>query len=401
MHEKVACWYSREANHQLKIENRLLEWSRPVSPPRTLPITLLLSNVSPSAKWRATDWVKEKKNLLPRGFQRHLRATFGTNLYIQSQPKQTSPSSLQTSTKAFLCQDHISKLCPDKNKTVDGQQISYRLKHLSTLHEIFACETKMEVDYVTFTRHVSSNIKKPSVESWGTCLCIYCLNPQLKYEKLTQLKHPSVKKFMLGARADLSEMVKDEDVLRNFKLVLLSFKSENFNVTYSEWQKQKKPNCIAAVSTKMILIVSIEDFLKKFFSEIKVGFAGENKWIRKSAPNIQTLKDHFHWVHEQFRAAKAAKVAAKEQDGVATIQLDWSENYNLKQAGEEKSTRSTFSRKNLPLKLFFNTEAFYFEQNIALLTGKVWMKHDSFSFGAINHDTNHVSDSVRSYQLLL
>jgi hypothetical protein len=45
----------REANHQLKIENKELKRTRPVSPPRISPITLLLSNVSPTAKRRATD----------------------------------------------------------------------------------------------------------------------------------------------------------------------------------------------------------------------------------------------------------------------------------------------------------------------------------------------------------
>jgi poly-gamma-glutamate capsule biosynthesis protein CapA/YwtB (metallophosphatase superfamily) len=34
-----------------------------------------------------------------------------------------------------------------------------------------------------------------------------------------------------------------------------------------------------------------------------------------------------------------AKEEAKREDDVATIQLDWSENYNLKQAREEKGTR--------------------------------------------------------------
>ncbi len=43
-------------------------------------------------------------------------------------------------------------------------------------------------------------------------------------------------------------------------------------------------------------------------------------------------------IREQYRGAKMAKEQAKTEDDVATIQLDWSENYNLKQAREEKGT---------------------------------------------------------------
>lgn len=43
-----------------------------------------------------------------------------------------------------------------------------------------------------------------------------------------------------------------------------------------------------------------------------------------------------HKIREQFRAAKKAKTTAKDEDNVATIQLDWSENYNMKQSREEK-----------------------------------------------------------------
>ena len=252
----------RQTVRQLSNENKKLKRSRSMSPPRPSPTTLLLSNVSPLAKRRATDRAKEKKDLLSRGSQRDFRTTFGINLSEHSQPKHTSSSRLRIAIEKFLCQDHISKLCPDKNKTIDRQQIRYRLNHLSTLHQIFEYETQIDIDYVTFTRCVPSYIKKPSVESWGTCLCVYCLNPQMKYEKLRQAKNPPVKTVMQGAPVNLSELVKDEDSLQKFKLELLPLENEKLNLTFSEWQKQKKPNCSAAISTKMTLTLSIQDFLR-------------------------------------------------------------------------------------------------------------------------------------------
>ncbi|CAF1174485.1 unnamed protein product, partial [Didymodactylos carnosus] len=83
------------------------------------------------------------------------------------------------------------------------------------------------------------------------------------------------------------------------------------------------------------------------------------------------LKAHLTRCHEQF---KAAKTAAKETDDTATIQLDWSENYTVKQSREEKG-------------------AYYFEQHISILSGYVWSKNESFSFGSLSDDTNHMSEA--------
>ena len=86
---------------------------------------------------------------------------------------------------------------------------------------------------------------------------------------------------MQGAPADLPELVKDEDSLQKFKLALLPLEKEKLNLTFSEWQKQKKPNCIAPISTKMTLTLSIQDFLKKFNSEIEVRVFRERKTVQK------------------------------------------------------------------------------------------------------------------------
>ncbi len=41
-------------------------------------------------------------------------------------------------------------------------------------------------------------------------------------------------------------------------------------------------------------------------------------------------------MRQQFRAAKQARQLAIEEDDTVTIHLDWSENFNLKQARQEK-----------------------------------------------------------------
>ena len=91
---------------------------------------------------------------------------------------------------------------------------------------------------------------------------------------------------MQGAPADLPELVKDADSLQTFKLALVPLENENFNLTFSEWQKQKKPNYAAAISTKMTLTLSIQDFFKKFNSEIEVRVVGENTTAQKDRSSL-------------------------------------------------------------------------------------------------------------------
>ena len=107
---------------------------------------------------------------------------------------------------------------------------------------MFEYETDIVVDYVTFTRYVPDYIQKPTHETWGTCLCVVCLNPQMKFEKLKQLKqkHPPIQPVVHDTPIDLSELVKDENELEEFKRKLIKLNDEKLNITYSEWHKIKK-----------------------------------------------------------------------------------------------------------------------------------------------------------------
>ena len=49
------------------------------------------------------------------------------------------------------------------------------------------------------------------------------------------------------------------------------------------------------------------------------------------------MKNHLHRAHMQYRSFKAARVEALQNNGIITIQIDWSENAKLCQGREEKS----------------------------------------------------------------
>ncbi|CAF3119734.1 unnamed protein product [Rotaria sp. Silwood2] len=98
---------------------------------------------------------------------------------------------------------------------------------------------------------------------------------------------------------------------KDFTSNLATLKHEQFNITYSEWIKKKNEQSNVPISTKTIITSSISDF---------------------------DSTHHIDRVCQQFRAAKQARQMAIEEDNTVTIHLDWSENFNLKHARQEKVT---------------------------------------------------------------
>ncbi|CAM4846103.1 unnamed protein product [Rotaria magnacalcarata] len=264
----------RETVRILTKEIKQLRSSRTPTPPPDSPSKIFFDNVSPNAKQRTVLRLKDKIENLPRGTSAQIRSKFGINLSKQILPKTNSQSLIQTEIETFLCRDDITKLCPDKHKQIDGNQIRYRLNHLNILHQQFELESNIDIDYVTFTRYIPSYIKKPNNDSWGTCLCMPCLNPQLKYEKLHQLKrkHARIKVIVDFTPIDLYDLAKDEIKINEFKdnLTKLDKEDEEILVTFCEWQKIKAPHCTAPVSTKISISISMKEFIKKFIIEVDV-----------------------------------------------------------------------------------------------------------------------------------
>ena len=80
----------------------------------------------------------------------------------------------------FMLSDSNSICVPD-TKVKAGTR--YRLSSLELLHLTFLSECDSvddEISYPHFTKVVPENIIKPKPESWGTCLCMPCINTELK-----------------------------------------------------------------------------------------------------------------------------------------------------------------------------------------------------------------------------
>ncbi|CAF4393386.1 unnamed protein product, partial [Rotaria magnacalcarata] len=305
---------------RLLSQKRSEETSTADTTPMTSPTKLFIDNVSPTAKRRATKRLLNKKENLPRGSLSKLRKKLGINLSNNYNPPSSTPSTLQKDIEEFLLHDDVTKQAPDKKKQLHGKQIRYLLNHLSTIHQRFMTETGNNCHYSTFTRYIPDYVLKPSIDDWGTCLCIVCLNPQLKLEKLQRIKflYPVLKALLPDGLTDITDLVTDEIKTKDFLDNLVKLEDEQFNITYTEWTKKKNYKSNVPVSIKTTLTSSISDFITKFSKE------------------INDLVSHIDRVRQQFRAAKQARQMATEQEDTITIQLDWSENFKLKQARQEK-----------------------------------------------------------------
>ncbi|CAF2102076.1 unnamed protein product [Rotaria magnacalcarata] len=199
------------------------ESSSPETPP-TPPTKLFVSNISPTAKKRVTMRMMDKRESFARGTISTIRQKFGINISKQYKPSSSTPSQLEETIREFMCRDDVSKLCPDKNKHINHHHIRYRLNHLTVLHQQFELETKIDIDYHTFRHYVPSFIIKPKVDDWGACLCINCLNPQLKFDKLHQLKSakPILKQLLKSMSVDLNEVLNHQESTKQLKDALIS-----------------------------------------------------------------------------------------------------------------------------------------------------------------------------------
>lgn len=232
---------------------------------------MFVDKVSPAAKKRAKRRLRDEKENLPLGSISKLKE-IGINLSSNYIPSSNTPSTLQKEIAEFLCQDDVSKQAPDKKKQLHGKQIRYLLNHLSTLHQRFVAETGNICHYSTFTRYVPEYVMKPKASDWGTCLCVICLNPLMKFEKLVNLKcrYAIIKSILIEDVTDITELVTDEIRTNDFKHGLARLKSEQLTITYSEWTKKKNQGSTMSISTKTTITSSISDFVDKFTTEIEV-----------------------------------------------------------------------------------------------------------------------------------
>ncbi|CAF1246749.1 unnamed protein product [Didymodactylos carnosus] len=163
---------------------------------------LMINSISPKAKKRALHRLVEN---IPCGVSRSLCGEFGVNISKNVKPSNEDNSSeLKQNVVEFMNCDNVSDVCPDVKKMHKGVPIRYRLHNLNVLHEQFQAETGTSCSYSMFCQYIPPNIKKPDVNDWRTCLCMLCLNPQMKLEKLIRMN------AINNTDTDLHNIIKDD-----------------------------------------------------------------------------------------------------------------------------------------------------------------------------------------------
>ena len=104
-------------------------------------------------------------------------------------------------------------------------------KPLSSLKIWGKFSSVIKCSYAQFSRYVPANIIKHHPEDWGTCLCMLCLNPELKLESVKR-EFPQIQPTI----EDLAGEASKEDIKQ---MILLVSKSEH-GLHYLEWSKEKQ-----------------------------------------------------------------------------------------------------------------------------------------------------------------
>ena len=226
---------------------------------------IIWSNMTPRSKKKVKLTIREQD--LMRGTISQVRRNIGINLSCV--PAMVSPSNtepdMEQAIHDFMNRDDVSKICPDKKKVKNNQPTRFRLAYLSVLHEKFQAETDLHCHYSTFVRHIPKNIVKPKPSDWGTCLCMTCLNPELKVEKLTKLGYlPST---------SIENIILDENKSSNLyeRLAKLSAETaQHIKITYPEWRKSRDPSNgqSAFLSRKVVACSTMADLVENLLEEL-------------------------------------------------------------------------------------------------------------------------------------
>lgn len=255
------------------------------------------------------------------------------------EPRVTVGSHLKTEIAEFARENSVPN--PDVRRglgkinksTGEREPIRYRISTLKVLHSKFSSDGT-DVSLSHFSQMFPKTIIIPKPEDWGTCLCQKCTNPRLKFLALQKL-----------ALSDVPENP-EEALLPNEESVPQS-------VTFMKWEKSDADSRIKKT--------------KKTYS--KRAFLGELE------EELNTWTIHLKNAMTQFRAIRRAKERAETNSGIKVVQLDWSENFQLRESMEIQSA-------------FFNSE------QLAIHPMVCWSDQTTETAAAISKVRSHRAAAV-------
>ena len=310
------------------------------------------------------------REVLPKGTTSDLAKTTGVNFSKKvGLDEQKADSELKKLVEKFV--DERSADLPDtkhNNPKAGKKPKKYQLHFKDVLWNEFQLEfPDMECAFSTFCRYWPEHVIRPKGEAWGTCLCDHCENFNLKIRAFKR-------------QGFLEESVKHEDVIRqardgedegenNFmeKLKHLADNPEtkNEHITYNVWKnvkkadtsEEKRDNTIKTVPRRVCRQVTVATLVK-----LTINTYG-------------TLKEHLSRNHITKQSQKHSKIEALQNAGTAFVNVDWSQNGTMPDAGQIQN-------------------AWFAGQPYSLHPGYVVTKDEHFEFAAISEATEHAAPAI-------
>ena len=249
--------------------------------------------------------------------------------------------------KNFLERDDITVLSndidtstlEDKESSVNSiHQRRYVYHYFSILHQRFLLEEDVECSFTDFFENVPSHIVKPDAEECGLCACPVCINPELKFVKLSSL---GILKF---EQPDLEEIIRSDELLDQLYEQLEQHTASKQSVTFSIWVKNDHgmTNSIKRKTTESMSLM-----IKKFKDE------------------IANLRIHIQKIKVQYRAARAARIMSRKNNETAAMHIDWG------------SKAKIYQTHNLSGVIFS-------DRSVTIHAGALWAKDDRFNFASLS-----------------
>ena len=293
---------------------------------------------------------------------RAIRKELGVNLSKQFSPPNRDGSALCQEIKDFFDQDEVSVLCPDKKqlatnpltKEDEAVQVRFRTSRLYTLYCKFVATRNKSCEFRTFQKYVPFYIKRANPLDWGTCMCEYCVNPELKFISLKN------QKLLEG---DFEEKTSEENI-DNFIKEVGALKDETRPISFIAWEKVENP-------LKPKTGKKANKLTRKVSHTLPL-----NGMIKLLLKELEVLKSHLFRMHQQFKKFKAIRTEVLESDGdSAAMHMDWSENARVRQAKESKS-------------------AYYHEDHVSIHCIRSMQADGETSYVSLADTPNHMAEAV-------
>lgn len=204
-----------------------------------------------------------------------------------------NPTDLSLLVKQFMLREDVSKSCSPQE---EAPGVRYRMHYLSILHRQFVAEYGNLCNYKTFVKYVPNIVLRPSPQYWKVCPCFYCINPDIKYEKLNALGILQMNGLELG---DIMINAEKEGALMGQLLLL---RDSRDILSYDVWER----NCSGGnINSKRRNVIE------------PIGIV-----VAKLQEELSSLKSHIQKAFCQLEAARLARERATHTADEVALHLD-------------------------------------------------------------------------------